>query len=88
MHKLSSFEITLGCVMLVIVCAIIVALIAIGFKIASDAKAEEIEESVNRRADRLARKMMRDRLDGIQIRVLQRIVITEDDLKGGMKDAV
>lgn len=59
----------------------IVVLIALGFKTAADAKVEEIERSVNRRADKLARQMMHERLDGLQIQVVQHIVVIEDDLK-------
>lgn len=59
----------------------IVVLIALGFKTAADAKVEEIERSVNRRADKLARQMMHERLDGLQIQVTQRIVFVYDDLK-------
>lgn len=56
-------------------------LIALGFKTAADAKVEEIERSVNRRADKLARQMMHERLDGLQIQVTQRIAVVYDDLK-------
>ena len=59
----------------------IVVLIALGFKTAADAKVEEIERSVNRRADKLARQMMHERLDGLQIQVTQRIAVVYDDLK-------
>lgn len=62
-------------------CAVIVVLIALGFKTAADAKVEEIERSVNRRADKLARQMMHERLDGLQIQVTQRIAVVYDDLK-------
>ena len=62
-------------------CAVIVVLLALGFKTAADAKVEEIERSVNRRADKLARQMMHERLDGLQIQVTQRIAVVYDDLK-------
>lgn len=62
-------------------CAVIVFLIAQGYKTAANAKVEEIEKSVNRRADKLAREMMHERLDGLQIQVTQRIVVVYDDLK-------
>ena len=85
MHKLTSFEVTAAFVVLFLGCVIIIAMIAAGFKIASDAKVQDAEESVNRRADRLARQMMRERLEGLQIIVTQRIDVIEDDLKGGAK---
>jgi hypothetical protein len=66
---------------LIFACCVIVFLIAMGIKTAADAKVEEIERSVNRQADKLARKMMRERLEGLQIQVTQKIVVIEDDLK-------
>ena len=83
MHSLSNFEVVSAFVLLFLGTVIIVLMIAAGFKVYSDAKIEEAEQSVNRRADRLARQMMHDRLDGLQIVVTQRISVVEDDLKGG-----
>lgn len=82
MH-LTNFEIAAAFVVLFLATAIIVAMIAAGFKVYADARIEEAEQSVNRRADRLARQMMHERLDGLQIVVTQRISVIEDDLKGG-----
>lgn len=81
MRTLTTFEIAAAFVVLFLFCAIIIALIALGFKVYSDARIEEAEQSVNRRADRLARQMMHERLDGLQIVVTQRIAVVEDDLK-------
>lgn len=83
MQSLNSAEIAVAFVILFLVCEIIIVLIALGFKVYSDARIEEAEQSVNRRADRLARQMMHERLDGLQIQVTQRISVIEDDLKGG-----
>ena len=83
MHGLSNFEIASAFVLLFLGTVIIVLMIAAGFKVYSDARIEEAEQSVNRRADRLARQMMHDRLDGLQIQVTQRISVVEDDLKSG-----
>lgn len=82
-HRLTSFEAAAATLVLFIGCAIIIALIALSYKVVADAKVNEAEESVNRRADRMARQMMRDRLDGLQIQVVQKIVVVDDDLKGG-----
>lgn len=70
-------------VTLFLICVAIVGMIAFSLKLAADARIEEAEQSVNRRADRLARQMIHDRLDGLQIVVTQRISVVEDDLKGG-----
>ena len=83
MHNLSNFEVVSAFVLLFLGTVIIVLMIAAGFKVYSDARIEEAEQSVNRRADRLARQMMHERLDGLQIVVTQRISVIEDDLKGG-----
>ena len=83
MNSLSNFEVVSAFVLLFLGAVIIVLMIAAGFKVYSDARIEEAEQSVNRRADRLARQMMHDRLDGLQIVVTQRISVIEDDLKGG-----
>lgn len=83
MHSLSNFEVVSAFVLLFLGTVIIVLMIAAGFKVYSDARIEEAEQSVNRRADRLARQMMHERLDGLQIVVTQRISVVEDDLKGG-----
>lgn len=81
MRTLTTFEIAAAFVVLFLVCAIIIALIALSFKLYADARIEQIEQSVNRRADKLARQMMHERLDGLQIVVTQRIAVVEDDLK-------
>ena len=83
MHSLSNFEVVSAFVLLFLGTVIIVLMIAAGFKVYSDARIKEAEQSVNRRADRIARQMMHDRLDGLQIVVTQRISVVEDDLKGG-----
>lgn len=80
---MTAFESAAAVIFLLLGVCVIVFFIAISFKIAADAKIEEAEQSVNRRADRLARQMMHDRLDGLQIVVTQRISVIEDDLKGG-----
>ena len=80
MQSLNSAEIAVAFVILFLFCAIIIVFIALGFKVYSDARIEEAEQSVNRRADRLARQMMHERLDGLQIQVTQRISVIEDDL--------
>ena len=80
---MTAFESAAAVIFLLLGVCVIVFFIAISFKIAADARIEEAEQSVNRRADRLARQMMHDRLDGLQIVVTQRISVIEDDLKGG-----
>ena len=67
-------------VMFAVAC-IIVLLIALGIKEAADARIKEAEESVQRRAERRARELVKEWLDGVQIQVTQRIVVIEDDLK-------
>ncbi len=66
---------------LIIACCIIVLLIALGINEAADARIKEMEESVNRRAERLARQLVKEWLSGAQITVTQRISVIEDDLK-------
>lgn len=83
MHSLSNFEVVSAFVLLFLGTVVIVLMIAAGFKVYADARIEEAEQSVNRRADRLARQMMHERLDGLRIVVTQRISVVEDDLKGG-----
>lgn len=83
MRTLTTFEIAAAFVVLFLACAIIIALIALSFKLYADARIEQIEQSVNRRADKLARQMMHERLDGLQIQVTQRISVIEDDLQRG-----
>ena len=83
MRSLTPFEIASAAIFLIFGMCVIIVFIAIGFKIAADARIEEAEQSVNRRADRIARQMMHERLDGLQIVVTQRISVIEDDLKGG-----
>lgn len=83
MHHLTTFELASGWIIFFLAIAFIVLLIAAGFKLAADARIEEKEKSVQRRAERLAREMVRERLDGCKIQVTQRISVIEDDLKGG-----
>lgn len=83
MHHLSEFECGCGLVVLFLALVFIIILIAAGFKVAADAKVEEAEQSVERRAERLAKRLVRERLDGCRLQVIQRIEIVEDDLKGG-----
>lgn len=82
MHHLSVFEFWCGMVILLLAMIFIVALIAAGFKVAADAAIEEAEQSVQRRAERRAKQIVRERLDGCKLQVIQRIDIVEDDLKG------
>lgn len=83
MHHLTLFEKASGLVVLMLGILFIVLLIGAGFKLASDAKVEEAEQSVQRRAERLAKRLVRERLDGCRLQVIQRIEVVEDDLKGG-----
>lgn len=83
MHHLSEFECGCGLVVLFLALVFIIILIAAGFKVAADAKVEEAEQSVERRAERLAKRLVRERLDGCRLQVIQRIDVIEDDLKGG-----
>lgn len=80
---MSKFEVSAAFVILFLATAIIITMIAAGMKIAADAKIEENEKSVQRRAERLAKQIVKERLDGLQIQVTQRISIIEDDLKRG-----
>lgn len=82
MHHLSEFEFWCGMAILLLAMIFIVALIAAGFKVAADAAIEEAEQSVQRRAERRAKQIVRERLDGCKLQVIQRIDIVEDDLKG------
>jgi hypothetical protein len=77
------FEKGAGLVVLFLALVFIIILIAAGFKVAADAKVEEAEQSVQRRAERLAKRLVRERLDGCRLQVIQRIDVIEDDLKGG-----
>lgn len=83
MHHLTTLEMVSGWIIFALAIAFIILLIAAGFKLAADAKIEEKEKSVQRRAERLAREMVRERLDGCKIQVTQRISVIEDDLKKG-----
>lgn len=83
MHHLTLFEKASGLVVLMLGILFIVILIGAGFKLASDAKVEEAEQSVQRRAERLARNIVKQSLDGCRLQVIQRIEVVEDDLKGG-----
>ena len=80
---MSKFEVAAAFVILFLATAIIITMIAAGMKIAADAKIEENEKSVQRRAERLAQQIVKERLDGLQIQVTQRISVIEDDLKRG-----
>lgn len=86
MHHLTNFELICGCIIFFLAVSFIVLLIAIGFKIAADAKIEEAEKSIQRKAERLARQMVKERLNGLQLQVTQRIAVVEDDLTGGGKE--
>ena len=83
MHHLTTFELASGWIIFFLAITFIILLIGAGFKLAADAKIEEKERSVQRRAERLAREMVKQRLDGCKIQVTQRISVIEDDLKGG-----
>lgn len=83
MHHLTLFEKASGLIVLMLGILFIVLLIGAGFKLASDAKVEEAEQSVQRRAERLARNIVKQSLDGCRLQVIQRIEVVEDDLKGG-----
>lgn len=82
MHHISEFEFRCGIAILLLAMIFIVVLIAAGFKVAADAAIEEAEQSVQRRAERRAKQIVRERLDGCKLQVIQRIDIVEDDLKG------
>ena len=82
MHHLSEYEFRCGMAILLLAMIFIVALIAAGFKVAADAAIEEAEQSVQRRAERRAKQIVRERLGGCKLQVIQRIDIVEDDLKG------
>lgn len=86
MHHLTQFEMVCGCIIFFLAMLFIIVMIAAGFKIAADAKIEEAEKSVQRKAERLARQMVKERLDGLQLHVTQRIAVIEDDLTGGGKE--
>ena len=83
MHHLTTLEMVSGWIIFALAIAFIILLIAAGFKLAADAKIEEKEKSVQRRAERLAREMVREWLDGCKIQITQRISVIEDDLKKG-----
>lgn len=84
MNHLTTFEAVSGCIIFALAMLFIILLIGAGFKVAADAAIEEAEKSVERRAERRAHEIVKERLDGVQIRVTQRISVIEDDLKGGM----
>ena len=86
MHHLTTFEMVTGWIVFALAIAFIIVAIAAGFKIAADARIEEAKKSVNRKAERLAREIVKERLDGLQLHVTQRIVVIEDDLTGGGKE--
>lgn len=86
MHHLTHFEMICGCIIFFLSVTFIIVIIAIGFKMAADARIEEAEKSVNRKAERLAREIVKERLNGLQLHVTQRIAVIEDDLTGGGKE--
>ena len=83
MLHLTTIEMVSGWIIFALAITFIILLIAAGFKVAYDAKDKERERSFNRRVERLAREMVRERLDGCKIQVTQRISVIEDDLKKG-----
>ena len=86
MHHLTKFEMICGCIIFFLAMLFIIVMIAAGFKIAADAKIEEAKKSVQRKAERIARQMVKERLNGLQLHVTQRIAVVEDDLAGGGKE--
>ena len=80
---ISTIETVSAVTVLFLLCVAIIGMIAFGIKLAADARIEEVQKNVDRLADRKARELMRERLDGLQIVVTQRISVIEDDLKGG-----
>ena len=85
MQSLSGTEIALGIVIMKIFDVIILFFIVVNIKMAADSKVKEAERSADRKAERLAKEIIRQRFGESQIQVTQRIVVIEDDLKGGMK---
>ena len=83
MGRLTTFDYVVGCAVLLLALSFIVIAIAAGFKMAADARIEEVERFVERRAERKAREIVRERLDGCRIEVTQRIDVIEDDLSRG-----
>lgn len=86
MHHITHFEMICGCIIFFLAILFIIVMIAAGFKIAADAKIEEAEKSVQRKAERLAREIVKERLNGVRLQVTQRISVIEDDLTGGGKE--
>lgn len=86
MHHITHFEMICGCIIFFLAMLFIIIMIAAGFKIAADAKIEEAEKSVQRKAERLAREIVKERLNGVRLQVTQRISVIEDDLTGGGKE--
>lgn len=80
---ISTIETVSAVTVLFLLCVAIIGMIAFGIKLAADARIEEVQQSIDRLADMKARKLMHERLDGLQIVVTQRISVIEDDLKGG-----
>ena len=79
MHPLTKFEMICGCIIFFLAITFIILLIGCGFKLVADARIEEAEKSVERKAERRAREIVRERLDGVQIQVTQRISVIEED---------
>lgn len=82
MNHIAERDFILLVVVLVLVFIFIGTMIITGIKIAADSKVEDAEKSVQRRAERRAREIVKERLDGCTIEVIQKIDIVEDDLKG------
>ena len=80
MNHITGAEMTLGIILLCLAFLFISILIGAGIKIAADSAIEDAERSVNRRAERLAKQIIRERLDGCRIQVTQKISVIEDDL--------
>ena len=79
MNHLTMFEAVAGCVVLFLAMVFIIVLIAAGFKVAADARIEEAERACERKAERRAHEIVKERLSGVQIQVTQRISVIEED---------
>ena len=85
-QHLTRFELVSGVVVCVFAIVLIVCMIAVGFKIAADARVEEEQQKCERRARQLARRMVRDSLKDVKITVTQRVSVVEDNLGKSRKD--
>lgn len=79
MHHLTTFEMVCGCIIFFLAVVFILVLIGAGFKLAADARIEEAEKACERKAERRAREIVKERLSGVQIQVTQRISVIEED---------